>query len=670
MDPCFADNHRSHSLPTPLSTLAMHEDLNLAISHKLKTEATSLTPAASNDDGINTDCEVSGTTSIAILEKTNTLKTRSSSSDTAKLLDDEEITIFDTGSRTSDIAKPLDDEEVTVFDTGSSISDTAKPLDDEEISTLDNGSNEQACFMGIPRELRDEIYLLLLVNPLLGKAESVQDIIVVDAFGPPEYGLSPLILAVNRQINYEASLCLYGENTFYMYCKNDAPFQWNPYHEACFSPVTRYLHRKAAIAKSYHHASIAKVRKWEVVVTLDTRSRRDPSSPLGLHQFCRSICHTPPQSVQMSFLIYFGLEYEDRVTPDPLMVRDLSSLRLLRGIKNFTMLPAVRNEPVKLVEMSYDDGYWYAQQSIPDELASEICQSAMSSGIVEFPTDIYDNLLAYARTFERFLPYKRSMGRWHLETIIGKELDKYRLPPEDTGFFSGLDIYNPFAVSGPEGGHPVECYLLQCRGWSQRDDLARVKKYRAYALEYLETQYQRIQAASNELRKFTLHSQSTVGVHNGCTYWKNKMKCRKGLKLLKSYYSTFTREMPDHIRQRIKDAGEEGFEALYERESTHCVELATSSLKERDFHAFRFSFDDAVRKLDREFVAIQKERMDLFRFDITERGCSIDVNMRLFDDTPSLHLEYPLCHFERFRKCLLHQGMRVVKDVTKKIWGK
>jgi len=70
----------------------------------------------------------------------------------------------------------------------------------------------------IPIEIRNDIYRLMLFNPILGGPESIYD---PDRFGygsGREYGISPAILQTCRRINAEASSVLYEQNTFFIAC--------------------------------------------------------------------------------------------------------------------------------------------------------------------------------------------------------------------------------------------------------------------------------------------------------------------------------------------------------------------------------------------------------------------------------------------------------------------
>ena len=74
----------------------------------------------------------------------------------------------------------------------------------------------------VPREIREEIYKLLLVNEVLGTPHAVRDShlssfrreTVVE-----KYDLHPSILRICRKISEEGYAILYGSNTFFFDCR-------------------------------------------------------------------------------------------------------------------------------------------------------------------------------------------------------------------------------------------------------------------------------------------------------------------------------------------------------------------------------------------------------------------------------------------------------------------
>jgi hypothetical protein len=128
------------------------------------------------------------------------------------------------------------------------------PPDNQMLSTNVHARPTYGSFLDtFPPEIRNEIYKHLLCNPLLedtaaeidareGNEDENDD---EEQTSPTayfvQYGLSPAILRTCRQIYEEASIILYGHNTFYFVCRG--PWEWSDYHAyvgiAPLCPLTR-----------------------------------------------------------------------------------------------------------------------------------------------------------------------------------------------------------------------------------------------------------------------------------------------------------------------------------------------------------------------------------------------------------------------------------------------
>jgi hypothetical protein len=128
--------------------------------------------------------------------------------------------------------------------------------------------NSRCCFLkDLPLKIRNEIYELLLTNPILGEPDSI----AWGFGGLREYNLTPAILGTCQQINAEASSILYGVNTFFITCvKGDTGDRWgsgwNEYINP--SPLTRYWNDGKTRNEYIQLEAIStfrKVRNWKVL---------------------------------------------------------------------------------------------------------------------------------------------------------------------------------------------------------------------------------------------------------------------------------------------------------------------------------------------------------------------------------------------------------------------
>jgi hypothetical protein len=142
----------------------------------------------------------------------------------------------------------------------------------------------------LPAEVRNMIYSLLLVNPILGERSSI---LRGDDFGErTAYGLTPALLATCKQIYREASHILYEKNIFIM---SFPPRYDEIFNHLNVSPVTRYGVQDCFGRSA---AAISKVRVWKLIVSsCHPRVSSLPSD--GFSIFCRIIYYSSPKSIEL-----------------------------------------------------------------------------------------------------------------------------------------------------------------------------------------------------------------------------------------------------------------------------------------------------------------------------------------------------------------------------------
>lgn len=130
---------------------------------------------------------------------------------------------------------PLNSTDMTPQN--SDIAPTGRQSDGEMISPNAQATPTHHSFLGtFPPEIRNEIYKLLLCNPLLADASVDMDetfdeegnLDEIPIVPPVQYGLCPAVLRTCKQIYEEASVVLYEHNTFYFVCRG--PWEWHDYH--------------------------------------------------------------------------------------------------------------------------------------------------------------------------------------------------------------------------------------------------------------------------------------------------------------------------------------------------------------------------------------------------------------------------------------------------------
>lgn len=142
----------------------------------------------------------------------------------------------------------------------------------------------------LPRELRDQILSLLLINPDLGRISGVDN----DSHGGYgtnlQYGLDPTILRVCKQLCTEGEKLLYGQK-IYIGCVGG-------YGRMC--PLTRYLDPCSQREPLQKVPAALKVCHWLAVVNSDGGGVNVPS--WQFKDFCRTIALSTPRLVEVALL--------------------------------------------------------------------------------------------------------------------------------------------------------------------------------------------------------------------------------------------------------------------------------------------------------------------------------------------------------------------------------
>ncbi|RDL31999.1 uncharacterized protein BP5553_09401 [Venustampulla echinocandica] len=476
-------------------------------------------------------------------------------------------------------------------------------------------------FLGIPRELRNEIYKLLLVDPVLGEYSSVCE---YDHFGGrSQYNLHPAILAVSHQIHNESSNILYGHNLFFITLLDD--IEWLPSDILLsISPITRYQHHQCghgeekALSLRSAVAAISKVKRWRVVLSAGVGNIYWDSGPPTLVSFCRSICRTPLQSLDIA-IIPAGMEQEDLEEYYPIMTL-LNPFRIIRGVQDFAIRAAIRPEsPDVVVDVRCaEDNVGNADNSALKPLAVELSKlqkMVMSNEVVELVFDMYRLLIRYSEGFERHPPFKGDMSLNDFgETTPFRAVEYRRHVAYDSPFHRG-------PTPKEAADHPVEYNLFLAQLASDINDVPGFKQRRAIVLEYLEPQYQRICKAASNLIGFIKEEKT-----RGKLFDVNKTSDAildiesdrpvTAIILLEDYGASFGRDMPRRIRSYIRQKLPKFNELYSGLKSEMLLNEAAKALETEDLSYFVERYQAAVDELNIQYFEIRAARKTLFDCDI------------------------------------------------------
>jgi hypothetical protein len=163
-----------------------------------------------------------------------------------------------------------------------------------------NMASPTASLLGLPIELRDTIYGMLLRNPILGTKQAVTSNTLFGA--ETKHGLHPEILRVCKKTNLEGKNILYNKQTFYLACLDVTRDHYSPhrgfyYTAVCYiSPLTRYYHSEYTRHSGgtlTHIPSLSSVSRWKIVVEIP---RHNSTCNWGFTGLCfspalRSLCN-------------------------------------------------------------------------------------------------------------------------------------------------------------------------------------------------------------------------------------------------------------------------------------------------------------------------------------------------------------------------------------------
>lgn len=309
-------------------------------------------------------------------------------------------------------------------------------------------------------------------------------------------------------------------------------------------------------------SSIAKVRKWNVIISARTL---DSLPACGFFELCRAISRGAPKHIEVAIVPKF-IEYG--VTKWEAMEVALSPLRLLRNVETFMIRDT---SPFEIPDtINQDEDVVQFISAMDDYLVLEVNLILLAQGNdpVEKCFEMFGNLVRYAQAFEKIRRYKQDMDRTKIGEQCNFDPDILVVPEVET---EGLGWYitsstNPFKmVCQP---HPVEAGLRDACSCSDDEDVSGFKTHRAAVVEYLEPQFQCIQAAASHMLEFTKEEKTSGGLsdcYDALHYDFSEggiSKIVTAMVLLEKYDTAFDRDMPLQIKAHIRQH-RSGFKKLY-----------------------------------------------------------------------------------------------------------
>lgn len=464
----------------------------------------------------------------------------------------------------------------------------------------------------LPAEIRNHIWKLLLFNPLLSQSSSVSG---REQYGhDTKYGLCPSILGVNKQVNAETESILYGSNVFYVSFLSSSHVGVRcSAASLVLAPLTRYhcARQEDDISSLRDFQEISKVRQWRAVIPLYCSTSRTLLS--SLDEFCRTIYDSQPQS------LHFGLV--------PRVIErgrneDIDLAKLLKPLRMFKGIPDVCIRDCTFAEIP-DCMYLHKRGNVTETtsalsgqeaLQTELIISMKSRDPVELAFELFPPLLKYAQAFETNKYFKEHMVR-------SEHISDYYDGGVDERYQNSYQILQ---------NHPVDMALQRAKATTVTNDIESFKKERAFILEYLQPQYERILGASAILNEFVKHEKVSRGIFTttpSTREWEDP--CDVYLVatfLLQQYAKTFKREFPfalelDILTNKIR------FERGYlDTKRNWLMDQLPFAIDDKDWFKFTKVFQEAVDDMDSQYLEIRAARRNLFKFDYSgETGCNFIV---------------------------------------------
>ncbi|KAK6601413.1 hypothetical protein H4I96_06754 [Botrytis cinerea] len=460
-------------------------------------------------------------------------------------------------------------------------------------------------------DCRRLIWKRLLLNPLLGESFAIDD-------DQASFGLFPTILRINSQIHNEGMNILYGSNTFLIGC-----MPYKPYSLADWYPKSCALTRAKHLNYTYDNV-------------LESQNSVIPAARYVQHwKILISAVVTPPYATEKELLGWN--ESDNYVNEDQLAIK-LSPLERLRDVQQVVIRSAEFHEiPGFAFDKKLADKFIPILPDAFDEL--RLIDLIQGDSEVETIAEMYKSLLAYAQAFERLKTFQLSMDMNDMNDI--KEMPDRGYSFEPTKDVATSDRYiNPFKASS----HPVERAISAAKTSMFQDKIHEFKTNRSILIQYLEPQYQTIEAAFKNLVDYIKPHNMSYGffqypsfIHTNEDEYEDGIAsyndiATQALVLLEDYAASFKRKLEPATKVEIRKY-KSLFNTLYDdlpRE--RLMKLCEMAYEKQWWSQFIESYREAVNDMDSQYLAIRQARKKLYAWDLQATVREVDVKAMLSDE--------------------------------------
>ncbi|KAE9373677.1 hypothetical protein N431DRAFT_482646 [Stipitochalara longipes BDJ] len=239
------------------------------------------------------------------------------------------------------------------------------------------------------------------------------------------------------------------------------------------------------------------------------------------------------------------------------------------------------------------------------------------------------------------------MGLGYLESLRMEEMESIDLR------YVHLKLSNPFRHFDYHSNinknvHPVEQALYLGRIAHELEDLPGYKKQRAIIPNYLEPQYQRIVAASTDIRQFIKENkrQGEMFDYEDGPCWCCDSKdyddlfrhlrhapLAEALVYLEQYAAAFRRDVPIKVLTEIKKQKRHFDRHYFDNEREQLLFKMNQDFEMMDYEHYVEYFKRAFNDMEQQRLEIQKARKELFKFDLAnDRQCDINADFGESED--------------------------------------
>lgn len=520
--------------------------------------------------------------------------------------------------------------------------------------------------LNIPQEVRDEIYSYLLVNPILGEASSVS---ASTSFGGTQkYNLHPNILYVCKQTYLEGIVALYGNHIF-VDCSNN-PGIWDfqrdhldselgvygfgtwilEPHIINLCPLTRYTNaqpRQHEDKPSFCHTpGLQHVGTWNVLLSAADGSAYT-SNPFA--EFCLSLYRCLGVSLNISILPTCFLKQQQRtfteqavLRTDPGLGRNMIPLRMLRKVKSLVFKTATILEiPDYCYKNQEPKG---ADLSIPNLPSPELVKrySELTNGVspvVECVNCLYDVLEHYANAFDNAMLLvsnnvhvgsQRNIRVHDMWAHVSQEVDSVRVFQRSNPELEGYTVpLTDISIANPSIDHSLDHF-------ESNEDIILFKQNRGQLLATMESQYQEIRACCIRFREHLQRENRPTGIlsigpsraTDQEEYWNSMARM---MEQLEKYEYAFVRGLTEELQHTVQKENRFIVLKYYDFERELLMKKVRGAYERRMWKKFTKYFKSAVELLDKHFLNLRLGRMDLFKWDIFDRGTDLDNQFERYD---------------------------------------